>query len=127
MHQTGHRHVRIFAAWIGHIVRRCPRFFDARNDLTPDRIARIFFSRDQIKKVRCDSERKFIAGKQDAAAFFVAKIDMFFELSERRDPVFELPFPIVPELWRHIGPITRRMRDEGFSIPFSSGKSDHLN
>src|SRR5438876_4236558 len=42
MDQTRHRHVRIFAAWVSHVVLRCPRFFDPWNDLTPDWIVRIF-------------------------------------------------------------------------------------
>ena len=66
MHQTRHRHVRILATGISHIVRRGPRLFDPRNDLAPDRIARIFFSRDQIEKVRCDGEGEFVTGKQNS-------------------------------------------------------------
>ena len=41
MHQSRHRHVRIFAAGIGHVVRRRPSFLDSRNHLTPDRVIRI--------------------------------------------------------------------------------------
>ena len=116
MHEPWHRHVRIFTTWIGHVVRRRPRFLDPRNDLTPDRIVRISFSRNQIEKMGRDGERELIAGEQDAAAFFLAKIKMLLELSERRDPVFELPFPIGPKFRRHIRPITRRVREELFPI-----------
>ena len=126
MHQTRYRHVRIFAARIGHVVGRRPRFFDPWNDLTPDWILRIFFSRNQIEKVRRDREREFVAGKQNAAAFFFAKIDMLLELSERGDPIFELPFPIVPEFRRDLRPVARCMRDKRFSILFCSGESDHF-
>ena len=82
MHEPWHWHVRIFPAWIGHVGRRRPRFFDARNDLTPNRIVRISFARNQIEKMGRDGERELIAGEQDAAAFFLAKIKMLLELSE---------------------------------------------
>ncbi len=75
MDQTRNWHVRIFAARVGHVVRRRPCFFDTRNDLTPNRIIRIFIARDQIEEVRSHRERKFVAGKKHPAAFFVAKID----------------------------------------------------
>src|SRR5882724_6228664 len=118
MHQTRYRHVRIFTTRIGHIVRRCPGFFDARNDLSPDRIVWIIW-RDQIEKMRRDREREFISGKQNAVPLLLVKIEMFFELSERGDSVFKLPFPIVPELRRDpaaAGPVTGRVRDELFPI-----------
>ncbi len=80
----------------------------------------------RIGKVRRDGKREFVAGKQNAAAFLVAKIDMSLELLNRRNAIFELPFPIVPELWRDIGPIARRMRDERFPISCCSRESDHF-
>jgi len=67
--------VRIFAARIGHIVRGRPSLFDARNDLTPDRIVRILLPRDQVEKMRGDREGEFVAGKNDTTTFFVAKVD----------------------------------------------------
>jgi hypothetical protein len=75
MHQTGHRHVRIFAARVSHVVLRCPRLFDPWNNLTSDWIVRIV-SRDKVEKVRRDGEGKLVAGKQNPAAFLFAKIDM---------------------------------------------------
>src|SRR4029453_3785841 len=75
MHQTGHRHVRIFAARVSHVVLRCPRLFDPWNNLTSDWIVRIV-SRDEVEKVRRDGEGKLVAGKQNPAAFPFAKIDM---------------------------------------------------
>jgi len=128
MHEPWHRHVRIFAARIGHVVGRPPSFFNTRNDLTPDRIVRISFARNQIEKMGRDGERELIAGEQDAAAFFLAKIDMSLQLSERGDSVFKLPFPIVPELRGGpaiAGPITGRVRDELFPVPFLFRKSEH--
>src|SRR5476649_1214892 len=73
-----------------------------------------------------DREGELVAGEQNAAAFLVAKIEIFFELGERCDSVFELPFPIVPEFRRDFGPMTRRMRDKLFPILFPCGKSDHF-
>src|SRR5437588_791214 len=54
---------------------------------------------------------------------------MLFELGERCHPIFQLPFPIVPELRGDpavAGPIARRVREELFSIHFTRGKSDHF-
>src|SRR6266705_6703443 len=119
--------MRIFAARIGHIVRRSPCLLDSRNYLTPNRIVRIV-ARDQIKKMRSDREREFVAREQHSAALFLAKIEMLFELSERSDPVFELPFPIVPEFRCNpavAGPVAWRVRDALFPIPFSCRKSNH--
>jgi hypothetical protein len=119
--------VRIFAARVGHVVRGCPRLLDPRNHLSPDRIIGII-AWDQIEKMRGDRQREFVAGEQNAAAFFLAKIEMFFELSEGRDPVFELPFPIVPDFGRNpavAGPKARCVRDEFLPVPFFRFKSDH--
>jgi len=51
---------------------------------------------------------------------------MLLELSEGRDPIFELPFPIVPQFGRDLGPIARHMRDELFPITLFCRKSDHF-
>ena len=126
MHQARHRHVRIFAAWIGHVVRRCPRFFDSGNDLAPNRIVRIFSAGNQIEKMRRHGKREFVAGKQHTAAFLLTEINMSLELGERRNAVFKLPFPIVPEFRRDLRPITGRVRDERFPIPCCSRESDHF-
>ena len=78
--------------------------------------------------MRRDCQREFVAREQNAAAFLFAKVEMFFELSERGDPVLELPFPIVPEFRRNpavAGPKAGRVRDKLFPIPFSCRKSDH--
>src|SRR4029453_12620222 len=86
------------------------------------------FARDQIDKMRGDRQREFVSREQNAAAFFLAKVEVFFELSEGRDPVFELPFPIVPEFGRNsavAGPKARCVRDEFLPIPFFRRKSDH--
>src|ERR1700686_293411 len=76
-----------------------------------------------------DGERELIAGEQNAAAFFLAKIDMLLELGERRDPIFKLPLPIGPEFRRDpavAGPITLRVRDELFAVTISCVKSVHF-
>src|SRR5207248_9589827 len=125
MDQTRQRHMRVFAAWVSHVVLRCPRFFDPWNDLTPDWIVRII-PRDEVEKVRRDGEGELVTGKQNPAAFLFAKIDMLLELSERSNSIFELPFPIVPEFECDFGPTARHMRDELFSIALFCCKSDHF-
>ncbi len=108
MDQTRHRHMRVFAAWVSHVVLRCPRFFDPWNDLTPDWIVRIV-PRDEVEKVRRDGESELVPGKQNPAAFLFAQIEMLLELSERSNSIFELPFPILPEFRCDPGPTARRM------------------
>ena len=66
-------------------------------------------ARDQIEEMRRNGESEFIAGEQHPAALLLAKIDMLLELGQRRDPIFELPFPIIPEFRRHIRPVSGRM------------------
>jgi hypothetical protein len=51
---------------------------------------------------------------------------MLLELSERGDPVFELPFPIVPEFRHNIRPVAWCMRNELLPVPSFCRKSDHL-
>src|SRR5207244_12873615 len=100
-------------------VRRRPSLFDPRNHLTPDRIVRIFLARNQIEKMRSDCEREFVAAQQNPASFFIAKIDILLELTQRSHPVLELPFPIVPKFAWHALPIAGCMGNELFSIAIS--------
>ena len=46
--------------------------------------------------MRRDGHRQFIAGEQHAGALFFGQRQVFFELSEGRDPVLELPGGAVP-------------------------------
>ena len=71
-------------------------------------------------------QREFVAGQQNATALLVAQFQMSLKLAEGSDPVLELPFPIIPEFWRRVRPITWRVRDELFSVPIYRGKSIHF-
>ena len=101
------------------------RFFDARNDLAPDRTIGII-ALDQVEKVRRDGKRQFVAGKQNAVAFFIGKFEQLLELRQRRDAIFQLPFPIVPLLSWNIRPVTRRVRDKPFFLAIPYDKSVHF-
>src|SRR5205823_13392376 len=74
MDQTRHRHMRVFAARVSHVVLRCPRFFDPRNDLTPAWIVRIV-TRDEFEKVRRDGVGGLLTGKQNPAAILCTKLE----------------------------------------------------
>src|SRR4030095_13913386 len=82
--------------------------------------------RQEIKKVRRNRECEFVARERSAAALFVTQIQVFFQLSQRSDPVLELPFPIVPESLSCLWPIPWRVRDELFSVPFFLGNHFQL-
>ena len=127
MDQSRHRHVRIFAARIDHVVRRRPGLFDPRNDLAPDRVVgpAIAGTREEIEEMRSNGEGELVARQQHAAPFFIREFEVLLELGQRSDPVLELPFPVVPEFRRGARPVTRRERNELFSILFSLGKSEH--
>jgi hypothetical protein len=79
----------------------------------------------RLKKCGVTARASLSPESRTPAPFLFAKIDMLLELSERSNPILELPFPIVPEFRGDIGPIARRVRDELFSIALSS-QSDHF-
>ena len=76
--------------------------------------------------MRRDGQRELVARQQNAAAFLFAQIQMSLKLAESSYAVLELPFPIIPEFWRRVRPITWRMRNELFSVPIYRGKSVHF-
>ena len=126
MDQTRHRHVRIFAARVRHVVRRRPRFFDPRNDLAPDRIVRII-PRDQVEKVRGNRERQFIAGKQtparssslkDRCSSRVRVVTRFSAISSRSKAPAQLC--LLPR------PIARRVGTERFFLLNVLGEIHHF-
>jgi hypothetical protein len=118
--------VRVLPARIGHVVRRGPGFLDPWDDLAPNRAIGVV-SLDQVKKMGRDGESELGAGEENAAAFFIRQLQVLLELGERRHPIFQLPFPVIPKLRRNVRPVARRMRDELFSIHFTRGKSEHFS
>ena len=107
MHQSRYRHMGIFATRVGHVVRRSPGFLDPRDDLAPDRAIRVI-ALDQVEKVRSDGQSELCPGKQHAGPLLIRQLEMLLKLSQRGNPVFELPFPVVPEFRRDRGPIAGR-------------------
>src|SRR5690349_3136243 len=60
MYESRDRHVRIFAAGIGHLERGSGSFFNSRDDLSADRAIGVVWI-DEIKKMRGDAKGEFIA------------------------------------------------------------------
>jgi hypothetical protein len=118
MDETRNGHVRIFAARIGHLERGPVGLFDARDDLATDWTVRIFRV-NEIEKMRCNRERKLVSGQNYAGALFPRKRDLLFELLQIGDPVFELPFPVVPEFGSDIWPKAGSERKEPLIGGFS--------
>ena len=69
-----------------------------------------------------NGQREFVAGQQNAAAFLGAQFQMFLELREGGNSVFELPFPIVPEFRSRVWPIPGACETKAFPSPFSEAK-----
>ena len=111
MDQTRDRHVGIFAARIGHFERGPVGLLDPRNHLATDRTVRIFRV-DEIEKMGCNGEGQLVSGQDDAGALFSGKCELLFELLEVGDPVFKLPFPVVPKLGSDVWPKTWSERKE---------------
>src|ERR1700704_150866 len=103
VNESGNRHVRVFAARIRNLEWSTNCLLHPGNDLTSDGAIWIVWV-DQIKKMWGNGERELIARKEDAGPFFRTESDLAFELFEVGYPVFELPFPIVPELRCNIRP-----------------------
>jgi hypothetical protein len=64
------------------------------------------FPVDKVEEMRCDGQGKFVSGEDYPSTFFGRECDSLFKLLEVGDPVFKLPFPIVPEFGSDIGPET---------------------
>ena len=111
MHQTLHRHMRILAARIAHFVGSHGGLLHAWDHLPTNRAIGVD-AINQIKKMRGDCEREFAAGKNDPSTLFRHQLQPGFQLLQPCDPIAQLPFPIVPLLWRGIGPLAGSMRDE---------------
>src|SRR5712691_2095224 len=77
--------------------------------------------------MRRDGERELVARKQYAGTFLLREQEVLFELRQRGDPIFQLPFPVIPEFRWRVRPITRRMRNELFPVLFPFGKSEHFD
>jgi hypothetical protein len=118
VHETLDRHVRVFAARVGHFEGRSIRLFKARDDLATYRTIGIVRS-NQVKKMGSYGKCKFVAGEYDAGAFFVRKSNLLLELLQVRDSILKLPFPVVPEFGCHVGPETWRERKEPLVGGFS--------
>src|SRR3982750_2767425 len=125
MDQSGDRHMGILPTRIGHVVRRAPSLLDPRNHLSPDRIVWIV-PWDQVKEMRRDREREFIAGKQNTGPFLFAQRQILLQLRQRRYAIFKLPFPVVPKFGANPGPIARRVGAERLLLLNSLGKIYHF-
>src|SRR5215831_6755567 len=69
MHESRDRHVRIFAAGIGHLERGSDRFFDSRDNLAADWAIGIVWI-DEVEEMRGDAKGEFITRKQYTSALF---------------------------------------------------------
>ena len=99
MHQARHRHVRVFPARIRHIVGRRPGLLDPRNHLPPNRAIRIVRSI-RLKKCGVTARASFVPESSTPLRSSFDKFEVLLELGKRSDPIFQLPFPVVPEFRR---------------------------
>ena len=82
-------------------------FLDTGNDLTANGTVGVG-GVDEVEVMRGDSGGKFGAGEENAGALFFAEGEVFLDISEGGDTVFELPFGRVPIVRGYvvIGPVT---------------------
>lgn len=107
--KTRHRHVAVLAAGIGHLGRRDRSLADMGNDLAADRTVGIL-PLDQVEVVGSDGQRELVAGEDDAGTLLGCQLQVLLQSLKGRDPVLELPLPIIPQVGRRIGPISGRGR-----------------
>ena len=122
MYESRDRHVRIFAAGIGHLERGSDSFFDSRDDLSADRAIGVVWI-DEVKKMRRDGEAQLMARQQHPGPLFRGELDFGFEIFQAGDAIFQLPLPIIPKFSRDIGPEARNVRTE----PLVSGLNDIMH
>ena len=77
-----------------------------RNNLSTDWAIRIL-PLDQVEVMRSDGQSQLVAGKDDPGTLFGRKHQMLLESFNAGDPILELPLPVIPLLWGHIGPVAR--------------------
>ena len=111
MHEPRHRHVGIFAAWIGHFAGGYDTFAGQGDDLPSDRAIRVV-RLDEVEVVRGDSESQLVRGEEETFAFRRGETDEFFGLRERGDAVTELPAPVIPFGVGRFRPIARGVETE---------------
>src|ERR1700742_3272600 len=105
MNQSGDRHMGVFAARVCHFQRRPVGFFHPRNDLAPNWAVWIFRI-NEIEKVGRNCQRELVSREDYPSALFGRKCNLLFKLLKVGDPVFKLPFPVVPELGNDVWPET---------------------
>jgi hypothetical protein len=67
---------------------------------------------DEVEEMGSYRESKFVSRKKHTGSLFIREVDFASKLLEGRDPIFELPFPIVPEIRIDLGPVTWRVGDK---------------
>lgn len=115
MDETGHRHVGILAARVGHFFGVVVRFLDTRDHLSADRAGGVVFV-DQVEEVRGDCHRELASGQQNALAFLGGELEVFLHFFQRGDAVLELPLVGIPVVGRNIlaPPVAGSVGFEGF-------------
>jgi hypothetical protein len=103
MDETGHGHVVVLAARVGHVGRRVGHFLDAGDDLAADGALKIE-GIDEVEEVGRDAHGELGVGQEDAGVFLAGELDLAFERLERFDAVLHLPLPAVPLFRRGVGP-----------------------
>ena len=105
MHESRHRHVTILTAWVGHFSNGNRSLSHMGNHLTTDWTAGMI-PLDQIEVVGGDCQRELVTGEDDSGSLLGGQHEVLLQSLKGRHPVLELPFPVIPQLRRHITPIS---------------------
>jgi hypothetical protein len=105
MDESGHGHVSVFAAGVGHFAGGDDDFAGAGDDLAADGAVGVV-RLDEVEVVRGDGEGQFVAGEEEAFAFVRREAQVLRGLLGGADAVAELPAPVVPFGVGGLGPET---------------------
>ena len=103
MDDARHGHGAFFADGVLGFARGDIGLLDARDDLPADRAIRVL-GVDEVEEMRRDRQRELVRGEEAPFPLLLGEHEHLFQLGQRRDPVAQLPMPVVPLRGGHVFP-----------------------
>ena len=102
----------VLAERVEHLAGGDHHLVAARDDMLAEGTVRIV-AVDQVEKIRRDREGQFLVGEEAAGFFRRGERHVALQLLDGRDPVLELPGPILPVRRRNVGPKALALKPDG--------------